>query len=95
MSGGSWDYICYKVSDAANRLVEEKCPHRRAFGLHLRLIAEALHDIEWVDSCDKSAGDEIKSIMAVIKPKEVLKVSIDEAKNTVERLQKLIDEIEK
>lgn len=26
MSGGSWDYVCYKVSDAANRLVTEKCP---------------------------------------------------------------------
>lgn len=92
MSGGSWDYICYKVADASNRLVRQECPHRRAFGLHLRLVAQALHDIELVDSSDTSAGDEIKAIMSVIKPNEVLQVSLDEARKTVKSLQKLIDE---
>ena len=95
MSGGSWNYVCYKVADAANRLVEDKCPYRRAFGLHLGLVSEALHDIEWVDSADKSPGDEIEAILQVIKPKEVLIASLDDAKKTSKELQKLIDEIEK
>lgn len=92
MSGGSWDYLCYKVADAANSLVLSKCPYRKAFGIHLRLVSEALHDIEWVDSADKSRGDELKAIMEVIKPKDVLKVSLDDARKMIEDLQKLVDD---
>lgn len=62
MSGGSWDYVYYKVEEAAERLQSEKCPHRRVLGDRLKLYAKALHDIEWVDSGDKVRGDEMEAI---------------------------------
>ncbi len=95
MSGGSWEYICYKVQDAADRLCRSNDSHRKAFGNHLRLVGEALHSIEWVDSGDYSPGDEIKDIMACIKHQDVLNSSVDDAKEMIQRLQKIIDEIEK
>ena len=66
MSGGSWDYLCYKLEEAASRLKGEKCEYRRAFGNHMELVAKAMHDIEWVDSCDYSRGDEIEAIQAAM-----------------------------
>ncbi len=65
MSGGSWDYLTFKVEEAADRLENEKSPLRRAFGKHVRLVAEALYDIEWVDSGDKVSGSEREAIKAV------------------------------
>ena len=35
MSGGSMDYLCFKVEEVANILANEKSPTRRAFGAHL------------------------------------------------------------
>lgn len=95
MSGGSYDYLCYKVQDAAEKLSEDKIPYRKAFGLHLRLIAEALHDIEWTDSCDYGPGDDEKAIMACISKKKVLKASLNDAQAMIDTLQKLINEITK
>ncbi len=66
MSGGSWNYLYAKVQDAADQLDGSPTMIRRAFGKHLRLIAEALHDIEWVDSCDYGRGDEEKAIRAAL-----------------------------
>lgn len=67
MSGGSWDYLYCKVDDASCRLQAKKSSAiRRAFGKHLDLVAKALHDIEWVDSCDFGPGDEEAAIRAVL-----------------------------
>jgi hypothetical protein len=83
MSGGSWDFLYSKVADAADRLIDEDdledseniTPEakllREKFGQHLRLVAEALHDIEWVDSGDCSPGEEIDSIIDVIGEHEI------------------------
>jgi len=62
MSGGSWDYFCYKMQDAGERLLREKDPYRRALGEKMLLFADAMHDIEWVDSGDWGPGDEIPAI---------------------------------
>lgn len=62
MSGGSWEYLYSNVDDAACRLCADKDALRRAFGKHLKDVALALHDIEWVDSCDFKPGDERASI---------------------------------
>ena len=64
MSGGSWDYFYERLEDVASRLQCERDPLRKAFGSHLQRCAKALHDIEWVDSCDCSPGDEVKAIKA-------------------------------
>lgn len=66
MSGGSWDYFYEKVEEVASRLQGETDPVRRAFGTHLKKCAKALHDIEWVDSCDMGKGDEVKAIKAAL-----------------------------
>ena len=68
MSGGSWDYFYGRLEDVALRLQCERDPLRKAFGSHLQKCAKALHDIEWVDSCDCSPGDEVKAIKAVLGP---------------------------
>ncbi len=94
MSGGSWDYLCYKIADAANQLCADKNPHRKAFGEHMSLIAEAMHDIEWVDSCDKSPGDEIPAIMKCIESSDVMKAIIEDAKSIRDEINKLIEEYE-
>lgn len=95
MSGGSWEYLCYKVQDAAFKLCQSNNAQRKAFGKHLALVAEALHDIEWVDSCDKSPGDEFKSIMKCIKNQDVLNSSVDDAKDMIKRLEDIIEAINK
>jgi hypothetical protein len=66
MSGGSWDYVSDKVDEAAGRLLKESCPYRRALGRRLKLMAEALHEIEWVDSSDTSHPAEVPSIRAAL-----------------------------
>lgn len=66
MSGGSWDYVYRHIEEAADRLEYESCPFRRAFGKRMRLMAKAMHDIEWVDSGDYCEGDEIAAIEAAI-----------------------------
>lgn len=66
MSGGSWDYVCYKFGDVAERLLAEQNPARRALGKQVDLIAKALHDIEWVDSGDYGRDDDQEAIHAAL-----------------------------
>lgn len=61
MSGGSYDYAYRRVEEMADMLRAEGSCHaaptalRELFREHLRHVAEAMHAIEWNDSCD---GDE-------------------------------------
>lgn len=66
MSGGSWDYLCYKMEDAGGRLRTSQTPDRKAFGVLMLKCAKAMHDIEWVDSCDMARGDEMAAIKAAL-----------------------------
>lgn len=92
MSGGSWDYLCYKMQDAAHRLMrKEECTYRRAFGELMNKCADAMHDIEWVDSSDKSEGDDEVSIMKCITHSDVLKTLVEEAQETSKELNRLIE----
>lgn len=59
MSGGSMDYLSYRVMDVATELCcKNQNPLRRGFGAKLILIAKALHAIEWVDSGDTTEDSE-------------------------------------
>lgn len=62
MSGGSWDYAFVKIEDWASELKQSGSPLRRALGRRLDVLAVAMHDIEWVDSCDTVPGDEFEAI---------------------------------
>lgn len=73
MSGGSMNYLCERVREAD---FDKDTPERLAFARHLALVAQALHDIEWVDSCDYAAGDENEAIRACLQPESVLLAAI-------------------
>lgn len=76
VSGGSWNYFYAKLDEVADRLLETPVDRdgaharnwalRRAFGLHLKECAKALHAIEWVDSNDWGTGDENEPIRRAV-----------------------------
>lgn len=69
MSGGSYNYFCFKIEEFADEIFKQadRNPLRIAFSAHLRKIAKAARDIEWVDSGDFGPGDENAGIEAVLK----------------------------
>lgn len=67
MSGGSYDYLCFKIGDMAEQMPTRDNSKRIAFKELLRLVAKAAHDIEWVDSADYGQGDENAAIDACLK----------------------------
>ena len=93
MSGGSWDYLCWKVEDAVIQLQKSKDPLRRAFGEHLQLCANALHDIEWVDSSDMSHGDDrvaIELALGDAARQLEMEVLLRDARELIHRLQEFV-----
>jgi len=89
MSGGSMDYLCYKVEEANFQV---NTTERKAFAKHLKLVAKALHDIELVDSSDYSDGQENEAIRACIGDGAVLDAAIDQAQ---EAANILLEELER
>lgn len=75
MSGGSWDYLYERMEEAATRLAADASPERRALGRRMALMAKAMHDIEWVDSCDYGPGDDAKAIEAALGGQEAATVA--------------------
>lgn len=65
MSGGSWNYVYHHINEAAHGLMQERSPQRVRLGKLMHLMSKAMHDIEWVDSCDYGPGDETESIEKV------------------------------
>lgn len=67
MSGGSYDYIYHRIEEAAAQIGPRRVSYLREwFAKHLLLVAEAMHDVEWVDSGDYLPGDEDAAIRAVM-----------------------------
>lgn len=66
MSGGSYQYAFGTVTDVATEIRRRSGNDviRLAFANHLDLVAKAMHDIEWVDSCDTEPGSEYPAIEA-------------------------------
>ena len=63
------EYLYQKVQDAN---FDDNTPHRKAFRNHLKKVAKALHDIEWVDSRDYGPGRENEAILACVAPADVV-----------------------
>lgn len=57
------DYLYIRIENAE---FDRDTPERAAFHDLLMLVANALHDIEWVDSGDKSPGAENAAILAAL-----------------------------
>lgn len=85
MSGGSWEYVCYKISEAGQRLQGEACPYRRALSDVVLKLAKVMHDIEWVDSCDMGEGDDVKAIKEFM-GREVFPVVLSQIEKDAEKL---------
>ena len=84
MSGGSLDYVYRKVEQAAcDVLARADRPEHRAFAEHLMKVSKALHDLEWVWSCDYGRGDELEAINAVISPADTLQQAMKEAETAI------------
>lgn len=56
MSGGSMDYVCYRVEDAASMTGDVE------FSEMLRDAAKVLHAEEWWRSCDSSEEEYLKEL---------------------------------
>ena len=93
MSGGSMNYLYSKLLHVATFATDT--PERKAFRKHLLKVAEALHDIEWVDSCDKCKGDENAAIRACLQPDAVLWALVEQAKDVMAALRVEIERVEK
>ena len=96
MSGGSYDYICYKIKELKSEIRgQESNPRRKAFAELMELVGNAMHDIEWVDSCDYGVGDENESIDKVFSylsndPETIIKArSYDEMSKMIQDFLKL------
>lgn len=89
MSGGSMNYLSYKVEDAE---FAENTPERRAFRKHLQLVAKALHEIEWCDSGDNRPGKDTEAILRCIERADVLDTLIEQAKEIKSDIEKYIGE---
>ena len=91
MSGGSWDYAYMRAEDMANGLCQKgHSSLRRAFGLHLKKVAKAMHDIEWVDSGDYGEGEECQAIESVLGDtanKARMEVLIEDARDVITEMK--------
>ena len=76
MSGGSMDYLGYKVKDATFR---EDTPERRALRKHLDKLSKALIAVEWNDSGD-GADDESELIRDALGDGAILESVIQHAR---------------
>ena len=86
MSGGSMDYLYFKVEDASFRM---STPMREAFDRHLKLVARALRAIEWNDSGDGDDGEDA-AILACISRSDVINVARERAEKAVADLNATI-----
>jgi hypothetical protein len=93
MSGGSMNYLYSKIEYDAT--FAPNTPERRAFARHLKLVAKALHDIEWVDSSDYGPGDDTEAIRACIGPAALLASAVEDAKEAHKALAEAIAEAER
>ncbi len=89
MSGGSMNYLYCKLENDAD--FKQTTPERKAFALHLVKVAKALHDIEWVDSCDYRPGDESEAIRACLAPGMALEAAIEAANEAAKELREELE----
>lgn len=54
--------------EEARRICAQIDAHRLWLADLLELVAQALHDVEWVDSADYGPGDEVAAIRALMRP---------------------------
>jgi hypothetical protein len=94
MSGGSLDYFYSRVRDIAETISAYQSPalpEHLAFAKHLNLVADALHDLEWVWSGDISPGDEMPALHKVISKADVLDAAVSQAETAAKNLNDALE----
>ena len=91
MSGGSLDYVCYKLDDAIE-VIERRATTvlQKAFAKHLKDVAKALHDLEWVYSGDYSDGDDVEALRKVVNKEMELKAATEQAEFALKQLKDVL-----
>ena len=95
MSGGSWDYVYCKFDEVADSLINSNDVRRKSLGLLIRKIAKAMKEIEWVDSCDSSSGDEYVAIEKCFENLSMdsgIKLQIDVIEKELQQIKDLLKE---
>ena len=91
MSGGSLDYVCYKVDDAIDTIEKRATTVlQKAFAKHLKDVAKALHDLEWVFSGDYGDGDDVEALRKVINKDMELKAATEQAEFALKQLKDVL-----
>ena len=91
MSGGSLNYAYQRVEEVADEVASRaETPEHRAFAAHLRKVAKALHDLEWVWSYDYGAGKELNALMACVTTSDVLVEAVERANAAKADLERLL-----
>lgn len=63
MSGGQYDYFCWKIDEVECTLLHtETDPRRATLKKVLIKLSRAMHDVEWVDSCDYGKGRDYEAL---------------------------------
>ena len=91
MSGGSLDYVCYKLDDAIE-VIERRATTvlQKAFAKHLKDVAKALHDLEWVYSGDYSDGDDVEALRKVVNKEMELEAATEQAEFALKQLKDVL-----
>ena len=91
MSGGSLDYVCYKLDDAIE-VIERRATTvlQKAFAKHLKDVAKALHDLEWVFSGDYRDGDDVEALRKVVNKEMELEAATNDARTALKQLQDVL-----
>lgn len=91
MSGGSLDYVCYRVDDAVDTIEKRATTAlQKAFAKHLKDVAKALHDLEWVFSGDYCDGDEVAALRKVVNKEMELKAATELAEFALKQLKDVL-----
>lgn len=97
MSGGSYDYVSYKIEGAAAMLrqLHPDQSHVLALADLLNSIADVMHDVEWADSHDTSWTEALDAkIRAVVDPEWELAAATDAAQRALHGLQAALKRVE-
>jgi len=93
VSGGSMNYLYSKLEYDADFRAETL--ERMAFRKHLKKVAKALHDIEWVDSGDYAPGQENEAIRECLGDAKILEAAIGAAEKAADELRTEIERAKK
>ena len=93
MSGGAYDHTYSQVENMAKDPRLATTAERRAFASLLSDVAEAMHDVEWVDSGDYGPGMENAAIERCLSKEILLEQVIADAHVAADALQAAIQRL--